>query len=351
MKPSYFLFCFLLLGTILEAQTPFTYSDALEVQSFGQTSLSPDGKYLAGTQSSGYRSRFLTDHSRFRDPAYIAPQSEELLIYDLDAGTSQSPFGKGQHIQSMTWSPDGKRLALLKVENGKPGLFILNVSNNSSRQIRLNTSLTLADNAYVSWLSDEDAVLVEMRASDWLERATKYYEEANNGPITVYNSEEPFLKWDALGNLSSELIVAKVDLDNGQVNEILPAGTYSNYQIAKDGSFLIYRKDKNLKTSYNRQDGTEYTWIKQSLSDPADSLIVQAPSKKRTTYRFSPDKKWMAWADEGHILIKSMNDTAVTNLTEGKNILVEEDSAALKFSPEVWNELGTQLIASTKYGL
>ncbi|MEM6376845.1 MAG: prolyl oligopeptidase family serine peptidase [Bacteroidota bacterium] len=351
MKRSYFLFCFLILSTVLVAQTPFTYSDALEVQSFGQTSLSPDGKYLAGTQSSGYRSRFLTDHSRFREPGYIASQSEELLIYDLDAGTSKSPFGKAQHIQSMAWSPDSKRIALLKVENGKPGLHILDVENSTSRQIRLNTALTLVSNSYLAWVPNEDAVLVEMRASDWLDRAKKHYEEANNGPITVYNSEEPFLKWDALGNLSNETTITKVSINNGQISEVLPAGNYGSYQIAKDGSFLVYRKDKGLKTSYNRRDGAEYTWIKQSLSNPADTMVVQAPSKKRTTYRFSPDKNWMAWADEGHIMIKSMGDTAAINLTEGKNILVEEDSAELKFSPEVWNELGTQLVARTKYGL
>ncbi len=351
MRRYYFLFVFLLANTMLVAQTPFTYTDALDVQSFSQTSLSPDGKFLAGTQSSGYRSRFLTDHSQFRNPSYIAPQSEELIIYDLEAGTSMSPFGKQQHIQSMAWSPDGKKIALLKVDNGGIGLHLLDVSNKSSRKIRLNTNLNLASNAYLDWLPNEEAVLIEMRASDWLEKAQIAYEEANNGPITVYDSEEPFLKWDALSQMNNEIILAKVSLTNGQVEEVLPAGSYSSYQIAKDANFLIYRKDKGLKTSYNRRDGAEYTWIKQSLRNQADTTIIQAPSKTRKTYRFSPDKNWMAWADEGHIMIKSMSDTTVINLTEDKNILVEADSAELKFSPEIWNELGTQLIARTKYGL
>lgn len=351
MRQIYFLISFLFFSTALVAQTPFTYTDALDVQSFSQTSLSPDGKFLAGTQSSGYRSRFLTDHSQFRNPNYLAPQSEELIIYDLDAGTSMSPFGKEQHIQSMVWSPDGKKMALLKVDNGETGFHLLDIATKNSRQIKLNTPLQLNSSAYIDWLPNGNAVLIEMRATDWLERAQTAYEEANNGPITVYDSEKPFLKWDALGQLGNEIILVKVGLNNGQVDEVLPAGSYSSYQITKAADFLIYRKDKGLKTSYNRKDGAEYTWIKQSLSDQADTTVIQAPNKTRKTYRFSPDKNWMAWADKGHIMIQSMSDTSTINLTEGKNILVEADSAELKFSPEVWNELGTQLIASTKYGL
>jgi dipeptidyl aminopeptidase/acylaminoacyl peptidase len=352
MHRFYFLIsCLLLLSISVSAQSQFTYTDALDVQSLGQVSLSPDGNFLAGAQSSGYRSRFLTDHSRFREPGYIAPQSEELFIYNLGDGTSWSPFGGGQHIQSMVWSPDAKQIALFKVEDGQTFLYVLDIARKNSRKVNLQSDLAIVNGSYLHWMPDQSAVLMELRAADWLEKAKELYEEANNGPITVYDSDQPFLKWDALGVHDDEKNLVKVSLNNGQIQEVLATGSNASYQVEKDGNFIVYQKEKALKTSYDRRNGAEYTWVKQGLNNPADSMVIQATTKERRSYRFSPDKRWMAWADSGHVFIRSMTDTNLIKLTEGQNILVEEDSAKLKFTPLVWNELGTQLIAQTKYGL
>jgi hypothetical protein len=52
----------------------------------------------------------------------------------------------------------------------------------------------------LEWTPDGAGVLLSFREKGWKEKGDSLYREATAGPITVYDSKTPFLKWDAIRN-------------------------------------------------------------------------------------------------------------------------------------------------------
>ncbi|MBX2874394.1 MAG: prolyl oligopeptidase family serine peptidase, partial [Saprospiraceae bacterium] len=347
----YALLCLILISPFMAlGQTQFTPADALKVKSLRSTALSPNGNYLVGLRSASIKNRFDVDHFRFRDPSYIRPATYELVMYDIEKNTS-SVLATG-NIQGMKWSPDGSKLVYLPVRDNQVCLNLYTLSSKQSKEIPLDNNLLISSNSIVEWMPDNQSVLVYQRTEGWLETGMKMYEEATSGLATVYSSEEPFLKWDAIGNHSNLSLVTQVDVNSGKTTGVLPEGRYANVKQDKEvGAFLVFQEITPLKTSYNRKDGAEYSWKRVSLADTSDMTILQEKSKTRKTYTFSPNHQWMAWADSGHVHIQDLTSSETTNLTKGKNQLNETDTTEVKFSVEKWNWDATQLIARSKQGL
>ncbi len=345
----------LLLGMLIlwplvtQAQSVFTAEDALKVVSLRSTSFSPDGAYLSGLRSASTRNRFGVDHFRFGDPSYIRPASYELIIYDVERGTS-AVINNG-NINNLAWSPDGEKLAYIKVEGDAYRLYLSNVKEEKTSKVDLQTNLPIASNTLLEWMPDGENLLVALRKDDWMKKGMAMYKEATSEQMTIYDSEEPFLKWDAIRNHDDLALLAKVSLMDGTVTTLLPEGYYSNVRVDKQGAFLVYQEEYPLKTSYNRKDGAEYEWKKLNLTDPADTLVIKEKSKERQRYIFSDDNRWMAWADSGHVKVRSLLAEEIINLTEGKNQLSESDTTKVKFSVESWSPDATRLIARSKQGL
>jgi len=346
-----FILPFLFIASLLVGQSSFTAEDAIDVESLSQIQLSPDGAYLVGIKAAGYKNRFGRDHFRFRDPSYITPYSGELLIYPTAGGPAISPLKASTHVMNPTWSKDGQQLAFLKIEGEKVRLAIYHMRQGRLRFIPLKTNKTIATNSDLFWMDQNRSIGLNLRSENWLKKGMALYKEANEGPITVYDGEEPFLKWDAIGNQANLSIPATVDVNNGNTNELLPEGNYDNFHAYEMAGQLIYRENTPLKTSYNRRDGNAMVWKMIDWNTPSDNTTLFPSTKERKSYTFSRDNRWMAWADDGHIKVRQVLDTNILNLTKDKNILVAEDSATVKFTPVTWNRDASQLIASSKYGM
>jgi dipeptidyl aminopeptidase/acylaminoacyl peptidase len=335
--------------TLQAQQTAFTAEDAIRVKTLGSTAISPDGAYLAGLRSESTKNRFGVDHFRFRDPSYLRPAHYELVVYALEGNTSQV-VDEG-NIRSLNWSPDGSKLAYFKIVDDQYQLFLFDRSSKKMTQVNLQSNHMISASSMLEWMPDNRSVLLSLRGDDWLEKGMDMYKEAADGPLTVYNSEEPFLKWDALGIHDDLYVLAKAGVDQGVVEMLLPEGHYSDVRVDEKGEFVVYREDKPLKTSYNRKDGFEYTWKKRSLTNPSDTAIIQEKTKERKQYVFSEDNRWMAWADSGHVIVQSLLDNQAINLTKDKNQLSATDTTEVKFSVGMWNKEATQLVARSKQGL
>ena len=344
-----FFFTTLPSTLLLAQQTAFTAEDAIRVKTLGNTALSPDGSRLAALRSESTKNRFGVDHFRFRDPSYIRPGYYELTLFNLEDNTS-SVIDEG-NIRSLSWSPDGNHLAYFKLEGDQYGLFLFERSSREVKPINLRSDLMISAASVLEWMPDNQSIVLALRAEDWLAKGMEMYQEATDGPLTVYDSEEPFLKWDALGVHEDQQLIAQVQLRDGTIEVLLPEGSYSNLRLDQQAEFLVYREDIPLKTSYNRRDGAEYVWKKKSLTNPADTSIIQEKTKERKPYTFSEDNRWMAWADSGHVKIQSLVSNEVVNLTEGKNQLSSTDTTEVKFSVEMWSPDASQLIARSKQGL
>lgn len=340
----------LLSSGIAMGQSAFTPADALKVKSLRSTTLSPDGNHMVALRSESVKNRFDVDHFRFRDPTYFRPANYELVLYAIDKKIS-SVIATG-NIQSLKWSPDGSSLAFVQVQDEQLRLNVYSLTAQKSKEISLRNGLRISSNSILEWMPDNQSILIYQRSEGWLKKGIEMYEEAANGPTTVYSSEEPFLKWDAIGNHSSLSLLTKVDVRTGKTEGILPEGRYANIKPDKvNGSFIVFQQVQPLKTSYNRKDGNEYSWKKVSLSDTSDVVTLQEKTKTRKQYTFSQDNQWMAWADSGHVHVQQVATGETSNLTKDKNQLSETDTTEVKFSVEKWNRDATQLIARSKQGL
>ncbi|MEL7120772.1 MAG: prolyl oligopeptidase family serine peptidase [Bacteroidota bacterium] len=332
------------------AQTKFTPADAIDVVSLRNVNISPDGKYVLAIKNQSYLNRFDVDHFRFRDPSYVRPFSGDLVIYNTSDKTETSILGEAAHVSNPRWSFSGKKLAFFKLEDGKYQLYTYEVSSKKLKKIPTQSDRIMM-NGILDWAGDDQSIVIGMRADDWMEKGMEMYEEANNGPITVYDSEEPFLKWDALGVHSSQFILTQVNLADGAIDELLPEGDISAFYLDEKQEFLTYLITEDIKTSYDRKDGSEYEWRKLDLTNRSDTTIIKEKSSKRQSYRFSDDFRWIAWSDSGHVFVQSLVEGEPINLTKDKNRLSDEDSTEVKFSVTRWNADATKLIANSKQGM
>ena len=87
MKKIILSFAILLVAafSVTAQKTAFTVEDAINIKSLGNQTLSDDGELLAGTIADG-KSRFGTDHFRFRDPSYLNLRAGNLVIINTSTG-------------------------------------------------------------------------------------------------------------------------------------------------------------------------------------------------------------------------------------------------------------------------
>jgi len=356
----------------LAEKSPFTVADSLRIKSFSAQAMTDDGRYIAGTisQRSG---RLGTDHKRYRDPTYINPRPSKVVILDTETGSLQPLFKEKVQVQGLTWSPDGKTLAfLLRMEDGF-ALQTYDREKKKLRKIRLKTDQQIATNSFLIWKNDGSGVLLALRAEGWEEKSRAMFHEATVGPIIVYDSREPFLKWDVLRDQALLQIPAEIDLGDGSVRELLPESRYSSVRLAEDDSFLAYVETYPIKTEYGqnyyRQGGREYALFRLDLEPGAASKALIERDKKRLSLQWNEENTAFAWADEGDIFVQTAEEAEPRNLTKDKvtpeeagekKEEEEEDTEEAKgedkkppkvrFSLQRWAPDGTKLLAGTKKG-
>jgi dipeptidyl aminopeptidase/acylaminoacyl peptidase len=202
------------------------------------------------------------------------------------------------------------------------------------------------------------------------------FEEATVGPIIVYDSREPFLKWDVIRDRSLLIVPAIVDTNSGEVGEILAEDIYFNMRMAKDDTFLTYVQMYPIKTEYGenyyREGGREYELFRLDLQDEAEPVVLIQRTDKRLDLFWNEENTMFAWADEGDIFVQSVFEAEAKNLTKDKVKPEEEEKAddshtktdpmtagvkdkdkkekKVRFTMIRWSPDGTKLLARTKKG-
>ena len=366
------ILCFSILITGLQIsgaaeKAAFTVSDSLKIKSFSASAMTDDGRYIAGSISQRI-DRLGTDHKRFGDPTYISPRVAEFVILDTETGQMRPLYKSKVQVQSMTWSPDGQSLAFfLREEGDRFLLHVYSLETDRIRKIKLNSNKQIASSSFLIWKKNEKGVLLALRSNEWTKNSRASFEEATVGPITIYDSSEPFLKWDSIRNLSSLMVPAAVDLKSGDVTELLPEERYSGVRLSGDDSFITYSITYPLKTSYDRKDGTEYELYRFDLKEGGEPQILINRGAKRLRPSWNEENTLFAWADEGDIFIQSVDETEPRNLTKDKvkpekdNIENKEETAdkkeekdkkekKVRFSLNRFSPDGRKLLAQTDKG-
>lgn len=366
--------CFTALLLVLLAaagwgeKAPFSVGDSLKVGSFSPQSMTDDGRFIAGTI--GVRSdRLGIDHKRFNDPTYITPRPVEAVILDTESGRMEPLSDTKVEIQGMTWSPDGLTLAFFLRKGDRFFLHIYDREKKSIRKIELESSKPIASNSYLIWTNDGSGILLALREQGWAEKSREMFKEATSGPITVYDSREPFLKWDAIRDRASLVVPALVDLKTRAVKELLPEERYGGVRLAEDDSFIIYVVTYPIKTEYGqnyyRQGGREYELFRLDLAPETGPKTLVERHKKRLDFAWNEENTMFAWEDEGDIFVQSVEETEAKNLTKDKVEPEKEEGAVeekkdedkekkeekVRFSLNRFSPDGRLLLAGTKKGL
>ncbi|MFO7867430.1 MAG: prolyl oligopeptidase family serine peptidase [Candidatus Aminicenantes bacterium] len=342
-------------------ETPFTLSDSLRVKTFSPQSMTDDGRWIAGVISTRH-SRLGIDHKRFGDPTYITPRPAQAVLLDTENGRIESLFNGKVEIRNMTWAPDGTTLAFFLRKGDRFFLHTYDREKKSVKEIKIKSPKAVASNSFLIWKNDGSGLLLALREDGWAEKSRAMFKEATAGPVTVYDSREPFLKWDAIRDRSSLTVPALVDLNTRAVKELLPEERYSGVRSAGDDSFITYLVTYPIKTEYGenyyREGGREYELFRLDLASGAQAETLVERHKRRLDFSWNEENTVFAWHDEGDIFIQSVDETEARNLTKDKVKPEKEEEkgdhgedqkvrfSLVRFSPD-----GAVLLAETKKGL
>lgn len=315
------LIIFALAQTAGAEKTPFSVADSLRIKSFSPQSLTKDGHYLAG--SIGLRlDRLGTDHKRYRDPTYISPRLAEIMILDTEHQKMTPLFKTKVQARSLTWSPDGKTLAFFLLKGDRYLLHTFDREKGKLKEIGIKSQKSIASNSFLIWSNDGSRIFLALRENQWEKKSQVMFKEATVGPIIVYDTREPFLKWDVIRDQDLLLIPAVVNLEDNNVRELLPEERYGNVRLAKDDSFITYVVTYPLKTEYGqnyyRQGGREYELSLLDLNPSAEPRTLIKKAKKRLSLSWNEENTHFAWSDEGDVFLQNVNEIEPHNLTKDK---------------------------------
>jgi len=352
-------------------KSPFLVGDSLRVKSFSPQDITKDGRLIAGIISIR-KDRLGTDHKRYRDPTYISPRPVEVVILDTENQKFYSLFKEKVQVRSLAWSPDGKTLAFFLGKADRFLLYIFDWKNKKLKELKLKTKKQISSNSFLIWTNDGKSLILSLRADGWEEKARQIFKEATVGPIIVYDSREPFLKWDVIRDHSQLQVPATVTLQTQAVKELLPESRYSNVRLAQDDSFLTYVETFPIKTEYGqnyyRQGGREYELFRLNLREPLEPSTLTKRGKKRQNFSWNEENTLFAWADEGDIFVQSVDEAESRNLTKDKVKPEEEpekkdkdktstdaekkedEKKKVRFSLVRFSPDGAKILASTKKG-
>ena len=333
-----------------QAKSPFDSHDALRVSSLRVQAFSDDGRAAVGTISTR-RDRLNVDHKRFGDPTYIQFRPGKLVLIDTETGEMRSLFKEKVHVQSPVWSPDGKTLAFFRFKDGRFVLCTYGRESGRVREIRIKTDKAIASNSMLQWTPDGSSLTMAFRETDWEKKSREMFLEATEGPIIVYDSQNPLLKWEEIRNRSGLHVIARVDLGTRSFTEILPEGRYFDFRQSEDGRFAIYVEVAPKKTDYSRKGGTDYALHLLGLQDTSLTRVLVPASEKRLRLSWNEENTAFAWSDSGHIFVRNVFDEKPVNLTRDRvEMREDDDTTTVKFSMEGWSPDGSKLLARSDKG-
>jgi dipeptidyl aminopeptidase/acylaminoacyl peptidase len=329
----------------------FTVDDALAMTNVQVGDLSPDGRWLVVTSAS-LRDRIGNDNRHYGDPSYVAPGFQDLLVIDTRTGESRKIFADRRQVRSMSWSPDGSRLALLarRGEGFEP--LIWERASGKVVTIALPKDRVVSDDAALQWSADGKQLFLAMRDAGWRKRAADGFERLTTNPIVVNSSTNPFLSWEELGRLSLEQSVGVFDTRTNQTRELVTGLKVRSYDAAPDASIVRFMEDITTKTDYDVIRGNDNQLKIQTVAGGEPKTLFA--STRGLTFQWSRDGRRYAYAKDGAIYVGSIDDKEARKLFGPAPATEKVDSAARadqRFNTVRLSADGTRLIASNRQGL
>ena len=305
------LFCLLaLLALPLPAtgQTPFSIDDALAVKTLRTLAFSPDGNWVV-VSSGDLRGRLGTDSHRTGDPTYLGPSLATVWLINTSSGERTEVFRDPVQVGAVRFAPDSRRFSLLQYRDGQYRFGIYEVDRERMRWQSLPRGTRVAgeQGQAAEWSSDGSQILVPVRRDAWLEEAQAEFARLTQGPITVYEGDDPFLAWEALRRRGAEVELLAYDVDRRSSRSVLEPTTLGRDGYALVADQVVYSADVTEKTSYDVIFGStsELRTVDVDAADAGDQTTLMAvPENRRLTW--SRDRRHFAYSDDGDVFLGSI---------------------------------------------
>src|SRR5919204_3753783 len=326
-----FLIFILLIPALLAQPQPRSALDSLidqlfAVRNFNEVAISPDGKHVAWSEWLHDRSGAPTANSAIYvtdlPPTSAAPRR-------ITAATD----GKSYAERNLDWAPDGKQLAFLSDASGQAQLYTIDISGGAARKL---TSI----NGYLSnprWSPDGKTI-----ALLFIENAPRAA-----GPLMAMKPETGLVETTAF-----EQRLTTVDAGSGQTHQLSPADMYVyEYDWSPDGKsfaltaahgagdanwylaqlYILAAESGAMKAVYKpplqiaiprwSPDGKSIAFIAGIMSDEGSTGgdIFLVPAAGGEVHNLTPGIKsspnWLAWNSPDEILFSEIADGSTAYAT------------------------------------
>ncbi len=336
-------------ANLFAQKTEFTSQDALSIRIFDIQEVSESGEWIAG-KVLGLRNRLNIDHFRFGDPSYVPPYTSELLLINSDTGEKRTIEPSNSIIGPIAFSPNEEYLAYLKYENKEYQLYVHDIGRNRTRLTKLKDERALAPVAGITWTRDNQDIIISLRSANWAEKGAEMYKEATEGPITIYDADNPFLKWEEIRRHYEYAELSRINLSSGNVYELLPESTYDNIKVSEDNKVLSFSEYHPKSTSYNRKGGIDIGLFSININQPETRDTLISFTEKRLSPNWDITNTKFAYADSSHIYVGSLVEPTVKRVTPDTTEIVKNDTIDVEFSLIRWRPDSKAVLAASKSG-
>jgi dipeptidyl aminopeptidase/acylaminoacyl peptidase len=334
---------------------PMSAEDTLKVQTAAILDLSEDGRFVAIGARRLYDNAE-TNHRRYGDPTYFAPSMVELRVIDTRSGASEK-IGKGlMNVRQAAFSRDGSKLAILTAAETPAGLplislWVYDVAAKTLVEVPRQRGAEVGATSELSWTPDGTRLFVALRSPADDLTAQTAFKTLTSGPIVVQSSK-PFLDWDAMSRANRRRSLAEIDPVTGAATVVVPPAAITNYQLARDGSFVTWLEDSTEKTNYDVIFGTDNA-VRMQAGGAAAKTVLDAKTLKTTAPRWSDDRRSFAYSEKGEVFVQRIDEEKPRSLTPkpkreaGDKPETEESES---FSAVSFSRDGSKLLITSKKG-
>ncbi|MBE0675101.1 MAG: S9 family peptidase [Bacteroidales bacterium] len=347
-----FYSCLVLIALVFGVyaqKTAFTATDVLNVVTFSVQDITKDGQLIAGTTYTR-RDRLNVDHQRYGDPNYVSPSFSKLEVMNVSTGSRTTVLDEPAVLSGISWSPDGKSLAFLRYEEVSFRLYIYDQTKNRVRRLNLKTDREIASGSSLVWTPDNKGVLISFREKGWKEKGDSLFREATAGPVTVYDSGRPFLKWDEIRNHSSLAMTGLVDVNTLNVKMLTKEERSGGLRLSEDGKYLSYTVTYPKKTVYNNQGGTDYEMKYIVMSRPDSAVTLIKKSERRVTVTWNKAGDMYAWVDSAKVFLYGPGWDKTRRIGRDTTEITPKDTVKARLSINRFSPDGKKLLTISANG-